>query len=921
MKLNYPQSMAFACLLFLFFTIDLAYSQNRNEQLAETYLNQKGEVTFSFQVDNARDIEQWETQLSILNFDARTNTVYAWANTNQFRQFRLQGIDYSVAERDNTSSGIVMSNELSENTRRGPYPLSFPLTAYPTYADYAQQMQEFANNHPNICELVDIGGTTEGVSGGDKRLLFIKLSDNVGTDEAEPKLMYTSSIHGDEITGYPLMLDLINYFITAYEDIGHSDHTRIKNLIDNSEVWINPMANPDGTYYNNASNTSVANARRANANGLDLNRNYPDNVAGPHANGHTAYELETQHFMTLADNNHFVISANFHGGVEVVNYPWDNTYDRHADDDWYIHISREYADNCQADGPSGYMDYLNNGITHGADWYRVYGGRQDFMNYYHQCKETTIELSDVKLIPASQLVNHWNYNQEALIDYLIQGTYGFQGIVKDAVTGNPIEATITLVGHDNTGSHTVSSLPHGDYYRPIYAGTYDLLFEADCYESFTLSSQTIANYETKILADVMLNPVAGSAPSNLVASNVAATSADISWNAITGADYDYRYREVGSSTWITVATSNASITLSALTQSTQYEIQVRSSCDSNTSSYSASVLFTTTTPPPCSGTIVNSFPYSESFENTLGDWTQDGSDDFNWSFDTNSTPSSNTGPNGPSNGTYYIYTEANDGDDFQEAILNSPCFDLTTKENASFSFDYHMYGSQIGSLSLEVSTDDGNNWTNIQTFNGQQQGSSSAAWLTHTEDLSAYEGNYVRLRIIGQLGNVTGQRRSDIAIDNVGLTADDVSITPIADCQDITITLDATGNATITANDVDNGGSAGNLSIDISSFDCNDIGNNNITLTATNPTNPLDTDSCIAVVTVNQQAAPTPTNCWDNYVYNPTSCTWENQGSQPTEPTATNCWDDYQFNTTSCTWENQGSQPTEPTATNCWDDY
>ena len=60
------------------------------------------------------------------------------------------------------------------------------------------------------------------------------------------------------------------------------------------------------------------------------------------------------------------------------------------------------------------------------------------------------------------------------------------------------------------------------------------------------------------------------------------------------------------------------------------------------------------------------------------------------------------------------------------------------------------------------------------------------------------------------------------------------------------------------------------------------------------------------------------TNCWDNYVFNTGTCTWENQDSQPVEPTATNCWDNYVFNTGTCTWENQGSQPVEPTATNCW---
>ncbi|MCX7550261.1 M14 family zinc carboxypeptidase, partial [Xanthomarina sp. F2636L] len=478
MKLIYLKTITRYFLIILFFSFSFLHAQTNDLQKAQEYLTQKGEITFSFQINNTSELEDLTSEMSILNYNPATNTVYAWANTKQFSQFERRNISYKIEAKDNEAYGIVMSNELPASERRGPYPLTFPLTAYPTYADYATQMQEFAINHPDICELVDIGGTTEGVGGGNKRLLFLKLSDNIGTEEAEPKVMYTSSIHGDEITGYPLMLNLINYFITAYKDTGHSDHNRIKNLIDNSEVWINPMANPDGTYYNNASNTSVANARRANANGLDLNRNYPDNVNGPHSNGHTSYELETQHFMNLAANTHFVLSANFHGGVEVVNYPWDNTYNRHADDDWFVHVSREYADNAQADGPNGYMDYLDNGITHGADWYRVYGGRQDYMNFTHQCKETTVELSDVKLIPANQLVNHWNYNREALIEYLIQGTYGFQGKVKDAVSGNPIEAKVTLVGHDNTGSHTVSSLPHGDFYRPVFAGTYNILIEA-----------------------------------------------------------------------------------------------------------------------------------------------------------------------------------------------------------------------------------------------------------------------------------------------------------------------------------------------------------------------------------------------------------------------------------------------------------
>ncbi len=62
--------------------------------------------------------------------------------------------------------------------------------------------------------------------------------------------------------------------------------------------------------------------------------------------------------MALADAETFVLSANFHGGVEVVNYPWDTWERRHPDDDWFIDLSRDYADLAQADSPAGYMTTL-----------------------------------------------------------------------------------------------------------------------------------------------------------------------------------------------------------------------------------------------------------------------------------------------------------------------------------------------------------------------------------------------------------------------------------------------------------------------------------------------------------------------------------------------------------------------------------
>jgi hypothetical protein len=257
-----------------------------------------------------------------------------------------------------------------------------------------------------------------------------------------------------------------------------------------------------------------------------------------------------------------------------------------------------------AASPTTYLDFDNGlnsytGITHGADWYKIDGGRQDYMNYEKHAKELTIELSHTKLPPASpsgsyDILDLWNYNKEAYIDYLIQGTYGFQGVVKDP-GGNPINAKISIIGRDNLGSWVETELPLGDYYRPINAGTYDILFEADCYMPYTLRNQTISDYQTIVLPDVTLTPVStSSALSNLKAYSLKTTSATIAWDNLKNAStYNIRYRQVGNSTWSTTTSTTNSKNLTGLTTATTYEFQVTGTCSSTTTSWSAIETFNT----------------------------------------------------------------------------------------------------------------------------------------------------------------------------------------------------------------------------------------------------------------------------------------------------------------------------------------
>lgn len=575
-------------LFFLSFCVLIStYAQTKAHEKAYQLLNTQGELTFSFKVKNAKDVISQTQNMSFVYFDEETSIVTAWANARQFTEFLKKGIPFTVDDLENDLTPRLMTNQLPSSANKMST-LTFPLTAYPTYADYAQQMQDFENDYPALVDMFSIGTTGDG----DKELLFVKISDNVNVDESEPRLMLTSSMHGDEIAGYPMMLNLIDYILNAYTNTSHTDHQRVKNLVEHAEIWINPSANPDGTYNNDATNTSVAFARRGNGNNVDLNRNYPDNLGGAHTDGEV-YQAETLAFMNMAQNNKFVIAANFHGGIELVNYPWDNTYDRHPDDAWYIEVCGEYRDNAQNDGPAGYMDDENNGITHGADWYLVYGGRQDYMNHDHNCKEVTVELSNTKKPAASQLVNFWNYNRNALLDFLTQGTYGFKGIVEDAI-GTPVPATIKIVNHDALGSWATTDT-NGDFYRPIKAGTYDIIIQADadCYQNVVFQNQTITDKQTIDLGTIVLN--SGAAVPTIQEPTVGSNNATIDWFEIPNNTFDLRYRETGATTWTNIngLTSNT-YNITGLAVGVEYEVQVRSICtNSNTSSYSSSKVFTT----------------------------------------------------------------------------------------------------------------------------------------------------------------------------------------------------------------------------------------------------------------------------------------------------------------------------------------
>ncbi len=372
---------------------------------------------------------------------------------------------------------------------------------YPTYSAYEAMMYQFATDHPDKCEIITLGTLPSN-----RKLLVAHI--NNGSGVGKPRFFYVSTMHGDETTGWMLMLRLIDYILE------NPTQPECANVLENIDLYICPNMNPDGTYH--GGNNTVNGATRANANGVDLNRNFPDPHEGPHPDNH-AYEQETEWIMQFAQDLQFTMGAIYGGDFEeIVNYPWDNTYTLHADDAWFQLISHEYADLAH-EVNSNYMTAYNNGITNGAQWYMIGGGLLDYLNGYTNCKAIYIECSSTKCPNARQMPNFWNINKNSLFALMNQCLYGIHGTIVDAESAPkrasrtrraPIGgATITLVGHDDQYSVVTSQQPAGDFHRPVKGGTYNVRVSKPGYEPID-TVVTVNDYETVNL-NVQLVPLEG----------------------------------------------------------------------------------------------------------------------------------------------------------------------------------------------------------------------------------------------------------------------------------------------------------------------------------------------------------------------------------------------------------------------------
>ncbi|XP_075609003.1 putative carboxypeptidase X1 [Balearica regulorum gibbericeps] len=381
------------------------------------------------------------------------------------------------------------------------------------YKEMRKLMKRVNDECPDITRVYSIGKSYLGL-----KMYVMEISDNPGQHEVgEPEFRYVAGMHGNEVLGRELLLNLMEYLCREFR-LGNP---RVVQLVTETRIHLLPSMNPDGyeTAYKLGSELSGWAMGRWTYEGIDLNHNFADlntalwdaedNDLVPHefpnhyipipeyytfANATVA--PETRAVIDWMQRYPFVLSANLHGGELVVTYPFDmtRTYWKAqeltptADDGVFRWLATVYATSNLAMASEErrlchYDDFIRFGnIINGANWHTVPGSMNDFSYLHTNCFEITVELSCDKFPHASELPAEWENNRESLLLYMEQVHRGIKGVVRDEDTEQGIANAIISVDGIN---HDVRTAFDGDYWRLLNPGEYEVTARAEGYEAAT----------------------------------------------------------------------------------------------------------------------------------------------------------------------------------------------------------------------------------------------------------------------------------------------------------------------------------------------------------------------------------------------------------------------------------------------------
>ncbi len=408
------------------------------------------------------------------------------ADAGQIALFAAEGFDISGVWPGGAVELYVTDTEYSELVSRGLAPVITAVqhvgdagvtaapdqrgAGYHTYSALTATLSELAAAWPQITRLVSIGESVQG-----RQLWALLITDRPDFEENEPAVRFNGGIHGDEPPSVEMCLSFARYLLEGYAIPG-PEGDRIRALVNSTKLWVLPCSNPDG----------FEARTRYNANGVDLNRSFPDGVIsdiGAAWFGNTAEETnlepETAAFMRWCVKENFSLGASLHTGSLLVCYPYGNNaaaqtaYTAAPDDALLRYLASLYAGaNSQMLAGSPYPG----GIVNAAAWYPVTGELADWAYRYLGTQEITVELFQEKTPSSTVLPQLWEWNRESMLALAESARQGVHGAVSGAAFPGAVKISLATAGTPSSG-HRLA----GDFHRFLMPGSWTVEVAAPGY--------------------------------------------------------------------------------------------------------------------------------------------------------------------------------------------------------------------------------------------------------------------------------------------------------------------------------------------------------------------------------------------------------------------------------------------------------
>jgi carboxypeptidase T len=269
-------------------------------------------------------------------WEAGENYVLAMVSSEELK--RLENKDYFIEPVDISKDALKEDFNIDKSR-------DLPLAVYRDYSTVVNAL--FALEASGVARVYDIGTTIEG-----RDIWAVKISDNVDSEENEPEIFFCGDHHAREWISVEVPLMLAEYLTNQY-----LTNPNVKSIVDNGEIWICPVVNPDGYSYTWNTYRLWRKNRRHNADnsyGVDLNRNYSYMWGGTGSSGTPSNDIyrgtapfsepETQVVRDFINVRDFSAILSYHSYSQLILFPWGYTSSQCPHFGLFSMMTQEMAD-------------------------------------------------------------------------------------------------------------------------------------------------------------------------------------------------------------------------------------------------------------------------------------------------------------------------------------------------------------------------------------------------------------------------------------------------------------------------------------------------------------------------------------------------------------------------------------------------